>query len=75
MEFDFDNFEKYINKPVSRESIAKIAKMDAIINEKLLNEKELKFVEDVRKRIRNERPLTEKQRAWLAKILQKCQQI
>ena len=72
MEFDLDNYEKYLTKTVSPESLAKIAKLDSMINVSFLNSREVDFVESVRKRIRAERSITDKQRAWLARILKKC---
>lgn len=72
MDFDFENYQKYLEKPVSANAQNRIDLLNSKLNCTRLSERELKFIDDVKNRIRNERSLSEKQRIWLAKIIQKC---
>lgn len=72
MNFDFENSEKYLAKSVSPEAAEKVAKLEALIDIKKLSPREAKFVEDIKARVLIEKPISEKQKIWLAKIIHKC---
>lgn len=71
-DFDIENYEQYLTPKITAESQKKLDILEQRIRVDILNEKELKFIDDVKKRIRVNKNLTEKQKSWLAKILIKC---
>jgi hypothetical protein len=72
MEFDFENYEKYLVKSPSAEAQVKINKLNSMVDAAKLRDSEMEFLDIVRKRMSAEKSLTDKQRILLAKILQKC---
>lgn len=74
MNFDFDNFDKYLRPEVSVEAQTKIDLLDSHIKVNMISEKEHKFIDDVKRRIRADKSITDKQKIWLAKIIKRCRE-
>lgn len=69
MNFDFDNLEKYLHPDPTPEMVSKIAKINLIIRDTQLGEYDTNFITDVKRRILDDKKLTEKQRNYLARLL------
>lgn len=74
MNFDFDNFDRYLQPEVSIESQTKIDLLDSHLKANKLSDREYKFIDSVKKRIRANKPITDKQKVWLAKIIKRCRE-
>lgn len=72
MNFDFDNLDKYVNAAPSADTLAMIDKVDKTIGERKLSSYDSRFISNIKKRILAEKPLTDKQKLYLAKVLAAC---
>jgi hypothetical protein len=72
MNFDLDNYDKYLQPTITEIAAKRINQLNGLINDEILSEGERKFINDVKRRIYSEKPITDKQKVWLAKIIKKC---
>ena len=74
MDFDFENFDKYLQPEISADSQAKIDLLNSHIRVDRISARECKFIGDVERRIRAGKTITDLQKQWLARIIRKCRQ-
>lgn len=74
MNFDLQNFTDYLAPVTSPVALAKLKQLDDMVVVTILNGQEKKFLADVRDKIMHGKNLTDRQSAWLAKILLKCKE-
>lgn len=72
MNFDFDDMNKYLAPQPKAEVLAIVDKIDTTIGGRDLSVYDKRFMDNIRKKTLAEKPLTDKQKAYLAKILASC---
>lgn len=71
-DFDFENIDIYLQPEVTVEMQSKINLLHSHIKVDKISEREHKFIGDLERRIKSNKPITPKQKIWLAKIVKRC---